>query len=63
MPRYYFDTRDGADFIRDEIGLELDGLEAARDEATRGTLQETPFPVRFGGSSRSNAATNATTMC
>jgi hypothetical protein len=36
MPMYYFDTRDGADFIRDEIGLELDGIEAVRDEATRG---------------------------
>jgi hypothetical protein len=36
MPHFYFDTRDGADFIRDEIGLELDGIEAAQDEATRG---------------------------
>jgi hypothetical protein len=36
MPRYFFDTRDGADFVRDEIGIELDGVEAARDEATRG---------------------------
>jgi hypothetical protein len=36
MPHFYFDTREGADFVRDEIGLELDGIEAARDEATRG---------------------------
>lgn len=36
MARYFFDTRDGADFVRDEEGLELDGLEAVRDEATRG---------------------------
>ena len=36
MPHYFFDTRDGDDFIRDEIGIELDGVEAARDEATRG---------------------------
>ena len=36
MTRYYFDTRDGAEFIRDELGIELDGIEAARDEATRG---------------------------
>jgi hypothetical protein len=36
MARYFFDTRDGADFVRDEEGLELDGLEAAREEATRG---------------------------
>jgi hypothetical protein len=36
VPHYFFDTRDGDDFIRDEIGLELDGMEAARDEATLG---------------------------
>jgi hypothetical protein len=36
MPHYFFDTRDGADLIRDEEGVELDSMEAARDEATRG---------------------------
>ena len=36
MPKYFFDTRDGDDLIRDELGLELDGIEDARDEATRG---------------------------
>ena len=36
MPHYFFDTRDNSDLIRDETGLDLDGLEAARDEATRG---------------------------
>jgi len=36
MPLYYFDTRDGEELIRDELGLELDGIEQARDEATRG---------------------------
>jgi hypothetical protein len=36
MPRYYFDTCDGGDFIRDAIGLELDGIEAGRDEAAPG---------------------------
>jgi hypothetical protein len=36
MPHYFFDTRDGDDFIRDNEGIELDGIEAARDEATRG---------------------------
>src|SRR3954471_1664376 len=36
MTRYYFDTRDGAEFVRDDLGIELDGIEAARDEATRG---------------------------
>jgi hypothetical protein len=36
MPHYFFDTRDGPDLVRDDEGLELDGIEAARDEATRG---------------------------
>jgi hypothetical protein len=36
MPHYFFDTRDGPEFVRDELGIELDGIEAARDEATRG---------------------------
>jgi hypothetical protein len=35
MPRYFFDTRDG-ELIRDEIGIVLQGVAAARDEATRG---------------------------
>jgi hypothetical protein len=36
MPHYFFDTRDNSDVIRDDTGLELEGLDAARDEATRG---------------------------
>jgi hypothetical protein len=36
MPRYFFDTRDNSHLIRDEEGLELDGIKAARNEATRG---------------------------
>jgi len=36
MPRYFFDTHDGDLFIRDDDGLELDGIEAARDAATGG---------------------------
>jgi hypothetical protein len=34
MPLYFFDSNDGDDFIRDEEGVELDGIDAARDEAT-----------------------------
>jgi hypothetical protein len=34
--RYFFDTRDGPHFIRDDIGIELEGIEAVRNEATRG---------------------------
>jgi hypothetical protein len=39
MPRYYFDLRDGDHFLRDDVGVEFGGLEAARDEAAR-TLGE-----------------------
>lgn len=35
VPRYFFDSRDG-DFVRDDEGLEFDGIERARDEAMRG---------------------------
>ena len=35
MPRYYFDHRDGDTFLSGDEGLELDGIETARDEATR----------------------------
>ena len=31
MRRYFFDTRDGDTFIRDEWGLEFDGIDSARD--------------------------------
>ena len=33
--RYYFDSRDGDRFINDDVGLEFETIEAARDEATR----------------------------
>jgi hypothetical protein len=36
MPRYFFDSHDGDSFIRDEYGVELDSIEAARDAATGG---------------------------
>lgn len=36
MPRYYFDTSDRDTFIKDEWGLELKGIEEARDHATEG---------------------------
>ena len=34
MARYFFDSRDGDHFIRDDEGVELGGIEQARDEAT-----------------------------
>ncbi|ANY78444.1 hypothetical protein BB934_09560 [Microvirga ossetica] len=33
MPRFYFDVREGARFIPDEEGLELESLDAAEREA------------------------------
>jgi uncharacterized protein DUF6894 len=38
MPQYFFDTRDGPELLRDEKGVELDGIQQARDEAARGLL-------------------------
>jgi Domain of unknown function (DUF6894) len=48
MPRYFFDTRDGSKFIRDEEGQELVGIEAAREEVTWGLadLPGMPYPAR-----------------
>lgn len=34
MKRYYFDIRDGSQFIRDDEGVELANIESARQEAT-----------------------------
>jgi putative heme iron utilization protein len=35
MPRYHFDSHDGVRFTTDETGVELDGINAARQEAAR----------------------------
>ena len=35
MPRFYFDVREGARFIPDEVGVDLDSLDAAEHEAAR----------------------------
>ena len=34
MPRYFFDSGDGDHFVRDDEGVELDGIEAVQGEAT-----------------------------
>ena len=34
VARYFFNSRDGDHFIRDDEGVQLDGIEQARDEAT-----------------------------
>lgn len=36
MARFFFDSRDGSNLVRDDEGLELDGMEAAKLAATRG---------------------------
>ena len=35
MARYFFDSFDGAEFIRDEVGTDLPDLAAAQNEASR----------------------------
>jgi hypothetical protein len=35
LPRFYFDVREGTGFITDEMGLELDSIDAAEYEAAR----------------------------
>ena len=35
MPRFYFDTTDGDSAIKDELGVELPNVEAAKTEAAR----------------------------
>jgi hypothetical protein len=46
MPRYYFDIADGPESSRDEEGLELPNLEAARTQAlaTLGEIARDEFP-------------------
>lgn len=36
MPRFFFDSSDGREIIRDEIGIDLPDVLAARDEAING---------------------------
>jgi hypothetical protein len=35
MPRFFFDIHDGKDFTPDRQGLELENLEAAKDQAKK----------------------------
>jgi hypothetical protein len=36
MPIFFFDSRDGDDWVRDEFGIEVAGLDEARNQATAG---------------------------
>ena len=33
MPRFFFDTQDGDDFISDDDGIEFENVQEARDQA------------------------------
>jgi len=39
LPQFHFDVRDGPMFVPDEDGVELDGLDAAKHEATEAALE------------------------
>jgi len=47
MPRYYFDIRDGEEFVEDEEGIEFEGIAEAQLEAAA-TLADISkeFPLR-----------------
>jgi hypothetical protein len=48
MPRYFFDVKDGPTERRDEVGEELEGLNAARNAATKLSSELlAAFPDRF----------------
>ena len=51
MPHYYFDSRDGDDFVRDDVGLHFVNDEAARNAATLG-LAEFALEVLPGSADR-----------
>ncbi len=51
VPRYHFDLHDGARFATDETGVELDGLDAAREQAAR-RLEELAREILRGGDRR-----------
>lgn len=35
MPRYYFDLREGGEFVPDDEGMELSSMHAVQEEAAR----------------------------
>ena len=52
MPRFYFDVRDGDRSTHDDEGVELVGIEEARDEATRALGEIARDALRLSGSLR-----------
>jgi len=63
--RYFFDVHNGNELTRDEVGMELEGINQARDEAAealakwravhRVTRTLAILPSRFGTSSASRS--------
>ena len=51
MARYYFDSHDGDRMIGDDVGIELDGIEAVKALAAR-TLAELAADVLPGATKR-----------
>src|SRR4051812_34970790 len=45
MSLYFFDTRDGDTFSRDDEGIDFEGIEQARGEATRGLADLARFAI------------------
>jgi hypothetical protein len=48
MTRYFFHIRNGAAFVKDEEGIELPGIEAARKEAIEAAREILADRVRKG---------------
>ena len=49
MPLFYFDVRDGDDFVSDDVGLELPNIARARDEAARALADMAKDALRGSG--------------
>ena len=57
MSRYFFDTRDGSDFIEDDLGLKVPNLEQVKIVAAKSLADLAPgerrgWRWRFGSASR-----------
>lgn len=48
LPRFFFDVREGADFIRDREGQVMADLEAAEEEAMRAAASMARDALPFG---------------
>jgi hypothetical protein len=60
MPKYFFDSREGDQFVDDDIGIDLDGPEDALAQAAAGLvdLAKDRLSGHLQGISRWRCATN-----